>query len=317
MTRTNKRFQANHSILTSAVVHFSVLGTLALCGVSQQLTQARSLRMSWGNSQEELQSIEVLGFDLESDKEQEKVVELALPAQEMQLPELAIEQAAVDASDDYSVLFQPLSDTPLRKDSGSGRDRGRHSRRHQGSDRGQGRAGGGQAVTFFGAGAPAQKIVFVLDNSGSMNRPMFAQSRERVLKTEVMRSIRSLEEEMLFDVIFFSDKVLELDSRGLRPATAENKREQHSDLHDLPGRPRRCGGSDSARFTKRRNVQVHSVALSPPMFSRDSPHLVSLPGRRLPIARMQKTRTLAHAVKRAEHGPQRGVTTISPSRQRA
>lgn len=226
MAQTNKRFQANQSILTSAVVHFSVLGALAICGVSQQITQARSLKMSWGNAQVELQSIAIRGFDLESDENRENEVELDLPALETQLPELAIEQVTVNASDEYSELFQPLADSPIRNNSGSGQDRSRHSSQHRiESDRGQGRAGGGQAVTFFGAGAPAQKIVFVLDNSGSMKQPMYAQSRDRVLKAEVMRAVRSLEEEMSFDVIYFNEKVLELDARGMRPATAENKRD--------------------------------------------------------------------------------------------
>ena len=85
--------------------------------------------------------------------------------------------------------------------------------------------GGGRGSKFFGSGLPRakiDKIVYVVDNSGSMF-DTFAY-----VKSELMRSINQLGARQQYQVLFFADgKPIELTIEGraeLHRATAENKR---------------------------------------------------------------------------------------------
>lgn len=74
---------------------------------------------------------------------------------------------------------------------------------------GEGRGGrglGGLGDSFFGVSAKGQRIVYVVDCSGSMLTPhLEAQNRFQRLKVELRRSIESLSEDRKFFVIFFND----------------------------------------------------------------------------------------------------------------
>jgi hypothetical protein len=78
-------------------------------------------------------------------------------------------------------------------------------------------------VSFFGAEAEAERIVFVVDNSGSMQH-----GRMQVTLLELAASIRRLSESQHFYVVFFSDQAYPMffpkSVMETLPATQENKK---------------------------------------------------------------------------------------------
>jgi hypothetical protein len=83
--------------------------------------------------------------------------------------------------------------------------------------------GGPGKVSFFGAEAEAERIVFVVDNSGSMQH-----GRMQVTLLELAASIRRLSESQHFYVVFFSDQAYPMffpkNVMETLPATQENKK---------------------------------------------------------------------------------------------
>jgi hypothetical protein len=83
-----------------------------------------------------------------------------------------------------------------------------------------GGAGGGLAGmghSFFGLEAAGDRVVFVVDISGSMNGRRFFRARN-----ELRQSIESLRENQQFYVIFFNDSALPMPTERLLPATRDN-----------------------------------------------------------------------------------------------
>lgn len=97
-----------------------------------------------------------------------------------------------------------------------------------GKGRGQGEGdgvGNGRGPGFFGAVPKGKRIVFVVDNSRSMNatHDSPAKTRFRRLKEELIKSIVELPRESEFFVIFFADTMLSMPARTMQPATPEAK----------------------------------------------------------------------------------------------
>ena len=90
-----------------------------------------------------------------------------------------------------------------------------------GAGLGQGGAGGaggmGSGSSFFGLEAAGNKVVFVVDISGSMSGRRFFRARN-----ELRQSIESLRETQQFFVIFFNGEALPMPAEKLLPATREN-----------------------------------------------------------------------------------------------
>ncbi|HEX4142577.1 MAG TPA: VWA domain-containing protein [Pirellulales bacterium] len=85
---------------------------------------------------------------------------------------------------------------------------------------GVGAAGAGQGGTghsFFGLEAAGDKVVFVVDISGSMSGRRFFRARN-----ELRQSIENLRENQQFFVIFFNDGALPMPTEKLLPATRDN-----------------------------------------------------------------------------------------------
>ena len=84
---------------------------------------------------------------------------------------------------------------------------------------GAGGGGGknGPGHSFFGLDATGDKVVFVVDISGSMSGRRFHRAR-----TELRQSIESLRENQQYFVIFFNDGALPMPAEKLLPATPEN-----------------------------------------------------------------------------------------------
>lgn len=83
---------------------------------------------------------------------------------------------------------------------------------------GTGRGGGSGGPDFFGVGGVAEKIVYVVDRSGSMTDSIM------YVKYELRRSIRMLKPNQRFYVVFYSTgPAVGMPSGKLVPATEQNK----------------------------------------------------------------------------------------------
>ncbi|MHC4342569.1 MAG: VWA domain-containing protein [Planctomycetota bacterium] len=96
-------------------------------------------------------------------------------------------------------------------------------------------------AAFYGISTRSNRIVFVLDRSGSMKHPVpqrgtvtgkkrdarvAGETKLEVAKTELIRTIRNLPPDVKFAVVFFSHDVhVWKDPPAMMPATAENKKE--------------------------------------------------------------------------------------------
>ncbi|MFG0334727.1 MAG: VWA domain-containing protein [Maioricimonas sp. JB049] len=98
---------------------------------------------------------------------------------------------------------------------------GAGSLRGQGSGQGTGQgAGDGEGSSFFGLNAPGRKFVFVVDGSGSMNRPFPGPAKTRFgrVKLELIRTIQQMNEEQQFFIIFFNDNAIPMPATRLMEA---------------------------------------------------------------------------------------------------
>lgn len=89
---------------------------------------------------------------------------------------------------------------------------------------GGGAPGGGAGTGFFGTSDAGLKIVFVVDASGSM----VSHNSMQVAKSELMRSLKSLDDRQQFLIIFYDDaphivKLKPESKAALAPATELNK----------------------------------------------------------------------------------------------
>lgn len=89
---------------------------------------------------------------------------------------------------------------------------------------GLGRAyGDGEGEDFFGIDVRAQRVVFVVDASGSMNHPheSEAKTRFRRLKFELLKAIGGMTPDMQFFIIFFNEESHPMPARMLQHATPQ------------------------------------------------------------------------------------------------
>jgi hypothetical protein len=84
---------------------------------------------------------------------------------------------------------------------------------------GGGGLGSGKA-SFFNIEASGERFVFVVDHSGSMNGAKLARA-----KSELIRSVRALDEQAEFYIIFYNDQFARMPADGLVQATEANKNE--------------------------------------------------------------------------------------------
>lgn len=88
-------------------------------------------------------------------------------------------------------------------------------------------------ISLFNLSAPAQRVVYLLDISGSMWRRIDARTRYEVAREEVRRSIRSLPEHVEFNIIVFADR-----AEGMAPepitANAQGKQQAEDFLSRIP-----------------------------------------------------------------------------------
>ena len=93
---------------------------------------------------------------------------------------------------------------------------------------GAGRGGGSGGGSFFGVGASARDIIYVVDRSGSMTDSFM------YVKHELIRSISNLKRDQQFHVIFYSSGPgVEMPARKLVPATEANKQAAYDFINGL------------------------------------------------------------------------------------
>lgn len=123
------------------------------------------------------------------------------------------------------------------------------ARRSSGQGTGAG-DGVGDGKGFFGVSpAVGQKIVYVVDNSRSMNHPhdSEAKTRFRRLKVELIQSIWKMPPEQQFYVIFFNNETYAMPATTMQPATLAAKEKYLAwvatmDANGAPTDPRQAIG---------------------------------------------------------------------------
>ncbi len=132
---------------------------------------------------------------------------------------------AVELSVDDRIADSPTTVAGAEVAPGSRRPARRHSSalsKSRGSGTGSGSGiGPGSGPGFFGLAPPeGRQIVFVVDSSRSMNHPheSEAKTRFRRLKIELVKCILEMRAEQSFYVVFFSNEVSAMPSRGPQPS---------------------------------------------------------------------------------------------------
>lgn len=130
------------------------------------------------------------------------------------LSPVPVDSAAMSLADiDLTAPVQPLSgfgdDAALGSGAGAGND-----------------VGDGTGTDFFGLNAPGQKFVFVVDASGSMNRPFPGMGRTLLgrVKLELLRCISQMTPEQEFFIVFFNDEAIPMPASRLMEATPDAQR---------------------------------------------------------------------------------------------
>lgn len=90
---------------------------------------------------------------------------------------------------------------------------------------GVGDGSGGSGGTFFGVKARGQRFVFVVDASGSMNRPFDGPGKTMFgrVKLEILQCVSQMSIDQKFFIVFFNDDAHPMPSDHLEDAFPENK----------------------------------------------------------------------------------------------
>lgn len=129
------------------------------------------------------------------------------------IEQLTPESATMSFTDiDLTTAVQPLSGFGQQATLGSGAGFGNAE-------------GDGTGTDFFGLTAPGQKFVFVVDSSGSMNRPFPGPGRTLLgrVKLELLKCVTQMSPEQQFFIVFFNDEANPMPANRLMEATEESQ----------------------------------------------------------------------------------------------
>jgi len=79
-------------------------------------------------------------------------------------------------------------------------------------------------ATYYNFKIFSDRVLFVIDVSGSMEWPNFRPNRIEVAKRELVKAIKALDEKTLFNLATFAGHVASWNKDGEVPATEENKK---------------------------------------------------------------------------------------------
>jgi hypothetical protein len=205
---------------TSVVVHIFILIILSLVTFAVFREPEPRLTATFGEVSEtdivDLEAVEIVPQEVVLQNPQPQLLEAApAEAESLAPPQLGEQAEKLPAGGPLEADFAevPLGSSALLEASGEGQSQGAG---------GEGTSEQG-ATSFFGAKSRANRIVFVLDNSNSMDDGRFATAL-----MELARSVDALSPEQSFYVVLYSDTVYRLfhphSAADLVPATHENKR---------------------------------------------------------------------------------------------
>ncbi len=188
-------------------------------------------------------------------------------------------QQAVPLHPAFNVSTLALNGKVARLSGGGGNGSAEHPAAFSGS------AAGGDG--FFGLNIhDSRRIVFVVDNSKSMNHPhdSDAKTRYRRLKLELVRCLLQMQAQQAFYVIFFSDETTPMPARDLQPCIPEI-RDRY--LHWIASLPTGAGPTDP------REAMQHALRLQPDIicFLTDGDFY---PGFQKHLLQIQQRRTAIH-----------------------
>ena len=85
--------------------------------------------------------------------------------------------------------------------------------------------GDGSGSSFFGLTAAGEKFVFVVDASGSMNRPFQGDGKTLFGRTklEILKCVTQMSSQKQFFIVFFNDETIPMPADRLMHATKENQ----------------------------------------------------------------------------------------------
>ncbi len=91
-------------------------------------------------------------------------------------------------------------------------------------------------VSLFNLNIPSQRVVYLIDFSGSMWRKFDSRTRVEVACDEVRKSIRALSPEIQFNIVVFADRAVNFQPK-LITADDDGKKRAQSFLDNVPDQP--------------------------------------------------------------------------------
>lgn len=220
------------SVTVSSVMHLAFFGLAALIYVEAKTQQQRaSLESVWYPPELTETTIEIRS----AEPPEPRVSEFTANPGGSSLAEL-LDLTMIASATDFASLdeLSPDLDLPESKPAPPVRSAAKSKsaapsiaggvKPSAGRGRGDG-DGAGDGKGFFGSIPGKKRIVFVVDNSRSMNHKhdSTAKTRFRRLKIELIKSILELPADHEFFVIFFADVMLPMPADSLQPASPQSK----------------------------------------------------------------------------------------------
>ncbi|MEW4528706.1 vWA domain-containing protein [Maioricimonas sp. JC845] len=225
------------AIAASMVVHIVLLSVLAMWAFTPpEDPDAILVDTEWASAPSRTLLDNPLPMEVESATEQSGGSHigdvLAAVSSDVPAPDPFVDQASavlLDTAGSLPELFSLRDKVSRSGGGGSGLNRGSGS----GTGSGEG-AGDGDGSSFFGLNAAGRKFVFVVDGSGSMNRPFPGPAKTRFgrVKLELIRTIQQMNEEQQFFIIFFNDDAIPMPATRMMEAVPAS---QYNYLHWMTG----------------------------------------------------------------------------------
>ncbi len=172
--------------LTALIVHAVILLLLMLVFIAQSPPEIPQITA-------------VTSEGLEDDNLKKK--DFARSVQQKPMPAQSAARVKPIAATAVSAFAVPSIEDPIEEPLGIGVDFGRGF----GYGRGRGGGGGGGTISFFGASAKGNSVVFIVDFSGSMTQAdQGGATRLDRLKKELINTINKLPKGIPFQVIYYS-----------------------------------------------------------------------------------------------------------------